>query len=517
MADRTVYGLNFSENGWRMVDAGSCVWVKVPGTSVTLLIREGQPAAIMGAFAADYNAHVEPLRDDDSACWTPTNKVTSSNHLSGTGMDLNWNGPDGRTFRLGITKERAYPGDKSRKLDELIDFYEGMIYCGGNWDIRDWMHFQMGENTYGSQNVAKVNDFIRRKIRSDGFSTFRRDTGAPAPAPPAPPTRPAGPDPVDVLARATGLTRERAAQILPTMSDGLRQAKCTTPPRIGMFIAQTQHEADDYNATEEYASGEAYNGRVELGNTQPGDGPRFKGRTWIQVTGRTHYAEFSRWAFDRGLISSPTYFVDHPTELADVRWAGIGAAWYWITTRRPTRRYPTLNEASDARDVLTATQIVNGGTRGLAERNAFYNRAMALGDQLLALVNTTTPQDPWEELFNMELDSTSAFATPDEDKIPVSAMVQAIDAATHRRLVLDDCELGDEDAIFRLIRAARGQDSKYTDAANVRKWKRALTRFIRNTAVDAADGDETAVQILDHLQTTYPDVLQEFLAARKGA
>ena len=45
----------------------------------------------MRAYAADYNAYIEPLRDDDSASYTPTNSVATSNHLNGTAMDLNWN------------------------------------------------------------------------------------------------------------------------------------------------------------------------------------------------------------------------------------------------------------------------------------------------------------------------------------------------------------------------------------------------------------------------------------------
>lgn len=399
MADRTVYGRTHSENGWRMVDAGSCVWVKVPGTNVTLQIREGQPAAIMGAFAADYNAHVEPLRDADSACWTPTNSVASSNHLSGTGMDLNWNGPDGKTFRLGITKERAYPGDKARKLDELIEFYEGMIFCGGNWSIRDWMHFQMGGNTYGAQHVEKVNDFIRRKIRGDGFSTFKRAGTVPLPPPPPPATGAA-----DILARATGLPLARAIEILPTMVDGLKQAQCTNANRIAMFIAQTGHESANFQRTEEYASGAAYEGRCkDLGNCQPGDGVRFKGRSWIQITGRHNYGQFSKWAHGKGLVPSPTYFVDRPVELQDLRWAGTGAAWYWTVARSD------INALSDRRDLDTVTRRINGGTNGLADRRTRYNRALALGDQLLALTNSLAqpsgddmalvPQDQWDRVF----------------------------------------------------------------------------------------------------------------------
>jgi hypothetical protein len=179
MAHRNVYGLDNSENGWEMVDQGSCVWVLVPGTSVHLQIREGQPAAIMGAFAADFNAFVEPLRDADSACWTATNSVPSSNHLSATAMDLNWN-----SHRFQI----SYDGFDQSKIDvcrDLLDFYEGMIFWGQDWDSpKDCMHWQMGYNTYGSANVDKVQNFIARKIRADGYSTFRRND---SPAPPPPP------------------------------------------------------------------------------------------------------------------------------------------------------------------------------------------------------------------------------------------------------------------------------------------------------------------------------------------
>ena len=90
MADRTVYGRTHSENGWRMVDRNSCRHVLIPGTNVRIWLREGQPEKILGAFAADFNAHVEPLRQEDSGGWTETNDVASSNHLSGTAMDLNW-------------------------------------------------------------------------------------------------------------------------------------------------------------------------------------------------------------------------------------------------------------------------------------------------------------------------------------------------------------------------------------------------------------------------------------------
>lgn len=368
MADRTVYGNTHSENGWRMVDTGSCVWVKVPGTNVTLQIREGQPEKILKAFAADFNVYVEPLRDRDSACWTATNSVGTSNHLSGTGMDLNWDGPpEAPVFRYGITKERAYPGAKAKALDDLLDWYEGMVYCGGYWSIRDWMHMQMGYDTYGSANVAKVNDFIARKIRADGFSTYKRG-GSTTP----PPTPPAPSNAADILARATGVSVQRAAEILPTVQKGLVLSQCTNVKRIATWLAQMGHESASFVYTEEIQK----NGRYAP----------YIGRTWIQITWDYNYRAFSKWCFDQGLVPTVDYFYVNYRELADLKWAGIGPAWYWTVAR------PQINSLCDAGNFDAVTQAINGGQNGAADRKARYSRALAVGDQLLALISNAPSQ-----------------------------------------------------------------------------------------------------------------------------
>lgn len=163
-----------SENGWlpKKAESPQCQWVRIPGAPHVLLeILKGQPLILLPAFAADFHMHVEPLRDYDSCARTPTNKVSTSNHLNATGMDLNWNGEDEKTFRYGISGERAYPGGKLKRLEELLLWWEKIIFCGGYWSIQDWMHFQMGYDTYNNPRTA---DFIARKIRPDGFSTFMR-------------------------------------------------------------------------------------------------------------------------------------------------------------------------------------------------------------------------------------------------------------------------------------------------------------------------------------------------------
>ena len=167
MAQRVVYGNSIGEDGWPMVDEGSCNWVTVPGTSppVSLEIQVGQPTAILRAWVADINAYVENVTDPDTACWTPTNSVATSNHLSGTAVDISWN-------RHPFQVRDTYNAGQRATIRELLDFYEGTVYWGGDWNSPiDEMHYQMGYDTYGSSHTA---DFIARKIRQDGYSTFRR-------------------------------------------------------------------------------------------------------------------------------------------------------------------------------------------------------------------------------------------------------------------------------------------------------------------------------------------------------
>lgn len=79
---------------------------------------------------------------------------------------------------------------------------------------------------------------------------------------------------------------------------------------IAYVMATVKHEcAERWTPIEEFASGKAYEGRASLGNTQPGDGPRFKGRGYVQITGRSNYRKFSqRLSVD--LIGDPKLALD---------------------------------------------------------------------------------------------------------------------------------------------------------------------------------------------------------------
>lgn len=146
------------------------------------------------------------------------------------------------------------------------------------------------------------------------------------------------------------------------------EADITTPHRICHFMAQLAHESDGLRVTVEYATGAAYEGRSNIGNTQPGDGKRYKGRGLIQCTGRANYAAFNKWAQQR--YPDAPDFIDKPEEVAEFPWAFVSAVWYWEKTG--------LNRYADRNDIRTVTKRINGGFNGLADRRAKFRKAVAI-------------------------------------------------------------------------------------------------------------------------------------------
>jgi len=162
-----------------------------------------------------------------------------------------------------------------------------------------------------------------------------------------------------LIAIAPYSRRDRLEKLLPHLNTTMQRYEINTPLRKAHFLAQVGHESDGFNTNEEYASGAAYEGRRDLGNTQAGDGVRFKGRGLIQVTGRANYGECGR-ALGVDLIANPQ-------RLGDFDLACLSAGWYWDTRR--------LNPDADFDDILTITRVINGGTNGLADRRDYLARA----------------------------------------------------------------------------------------------------------------------------------------------
>lgn len=156
------------------------------------------------------------------------------------------------------------------------------------------------------------------------------------------------------------------AALLPGFLAACETAQINSPRRMSMWCAQLGHESGGLRWMEEIADGTAYEWRADLGNTQPGDGRRYKGRGPIQLTGRSNYRAFTKWA-NNGID-----FEAEPWRLSEPHWGFQAAAHYWTVAR------PRLNEYADNGDLEAATRAINGGLNGLDDRRERYRRALRI-------------------------------------------------------------------------------------------------------------------------------------------
>ena len=183
-----------------------------------------------------------------------------------------------------------------------------------------------------------------------------------------------------IVPRFSGENGARQAQIIdavgPVLQAMLTEYAMNTDIRAAHFLAQTCHELAGFRTTEEFASGSAYEGRKDLGNTQPGDGPRYKGRGLIQLTGRANYVEYG--------VALGLDLVDQPETAAEPVISLRIACEFW--KRRG------LNQLADRDDIDTITRRINGGLNGLADRKAYLAKAKAaLGSVAAPDASAATP------------------------------------------------------------------------------------------------------------------------------
>ncbi len=160
----------------------------------------------------------------------------------------------------------------------------------------------------------------------------------------------------------------RAGVFVPALNAAMGRYGVVTKLRIAAFIAQIGHESGQLRYVRELG-GDKYLSKYDtgklaerLGNTPEadGDGQLYCGRGLIQITGRANYAECGE-ALGLGLISDPE-LLEQPQH------AAMSAAWYWSSRG--------LNSLADKADFLAITKRINGGTNGLADRQALYDRAL---------------------------------------------------------------------------------------------------------------------------------------------
>ena len=204
----------------------------------------------------------------------------------------------------------------------------------------------------------------------------------------------------------TLLTVDQLRAMIPTnteveewceeLNKALPKYGITTPQRIAGFVSQCSHESQDFRALSENLSyrqetllkvfpryfGPGKRNAAEyarnpekianyvymdefrtskLGNTQPGDGWRFRGRGLKQLTGRDNYTRFAK---DYNMTA------EQAAEWLETKEGALASAlWFWNTNK--------LNAIADTTDVAALTKKINGGNIGLPDRQARYTKAMA--------------------------------------------------------------------------------------------------------------------------------------------
>jgi predicted chitinase len=167
----------------------------------------------------------------------------------------------------------------------------------------------------------------------------------------------------------TYVTKRQLAEIwqcsptLITDSEIVELNKCletfqiTTPSRIRHFLSQTAHESGGGRWKKELSDGWYLEGRTDIGNVYHGDGPKYKGAGYIQLTGRHNYQKFSDYIGDPKVMDG----VDYVAETYPYTSAGY---WWWSNGMNELcNKNPTVRQV---------TRRVNGGYNGLTDREHYY-------------------------------------------------------------------------------------------------------------------------------------------------
>lgn len=150
----------------------------------------------------------------------------------------------------------------------------------------------------------------------------------------------------------------RFKKFFPHLTATMHRYEIDRPLRQAHWLAELMHESGEFWYVSEIADGSAYEGRKDLGNTEPGDGKRFKGRGLMQLTGRANYAAYSKYA---GID-----FIQAPELLTEPRHAVDVSGWFWYSRG--------LNAYADRDDVFQIAKRINGLNRLTGKPNGYEKR-----------------------------------------------------------------------------------------------------------------------------------------------
>jgi predicted chitinase len=163
-------------------------------------------------------------------------------------------------------------------------------------------------------------------------------------------------DPEEQAMVMAQMSHESAA--FTRLEENLRYSASNLKRVFGRYFKR-HGEAEQFAGKPEAIANRVYGGRRDLGNTEPGDGWKYRGRGFIQLTGRANYEAASR--------ALGVDFVNNPDLVADPAYAAKVSLWWWKHRRG-------LRQAAQEGDVVRSTKLINGGTNGLPDRRSKYRR-----------------------------------------------------------------------------------------------------------------------------------------------
>lgn len=190
------------------------------------------------------------------------------------------------------------------------------------------------------------------------------------------------------------ITDKNLETYTPLLNEAFKRYEIDTNERIACFLSQIIHESGSFRYVKEIASGKAYEGRLDLGNTQAGDGVKFKGRGLIQTTGRSNYRAVSIFLFD------DLRLLDNPEILEEPKYALESACYYWksrnlnfICDKPDDWRIMHKDKSRNKFEWLTIK--INGGLNGYKDRLHYYNlaRTVLLGKEITEIDKLSTPRN----------------------------------------------------------------------------------------------------------------------------
>ena len=181
--------------------------------------------------------------------------------------------------------------------------------------------------------------------------------------------------------------KEVFEKVGPKLREILGMFEINTKYRIAHFLAQCAVETMDFTSLTEWDDGSAYEGKEDLGNKEKGDGPKFRGRGLIHLTGRWNYNYVNdiihkKRYTDKFPGISKIDIVKNPEKVADISWCLIISAIFWD--------FKNINITADVNDVDKVTFLVNGGYNRLEERREYTKLSFILIEKRIKDAAITT-------------------------------------------------------------------------------------------------------------------------------